>query len=63
METKMNMSAARGILLAPPSLLTRVRTKLAQPAADERQVSELDDRLLRDIGVTRTDIEIRRLLK
>jgi uncharacterized protein YjiS (DUF1127 family) len=59
----MNMSAARGILLAPPSLFTRVRMKLAQAAVDERQMGELDDRLLRDIGVTRTDIEIRRLLK
>lgn len=58
----MNMIAARGILLAPPSLFTRVRRKWAQ-AADQQQMSELDDRLLRDIGMTRTDIEIRRLLK
>ncbi len=58
----MNTIAARGILLAPPSLLTRMRTKLAQ-AADEQQVSRLDDRLLRDIGVTRTDIEIRGFLE
>ncbi len=58
----MNMIAARGILLAQPSLFTRVRRKWAQ-AADQQQMSELDDRLLRDIGMTRTDIEIRRLLK
>lgn len=58
----MNVNAARGIVLAPPSLLARMRTKLAQPAP-EWQMSELDDRILRDIGVTRADIEIRRVLK
>ncbi|WP_162914310.1 DUF1127 domain-containing protein [Taklimakanibacter lacteus] len=58
----MNMIAARGIILAPPSLLTRMRMKLAQ-AADQWQTSNLDDRLLRDIGVTRADIEIRGFLE
>ena len=58
----MNLIAARGIILAPPSLFERVRTKLAQAAA-RRPLVELDDRLLRDIGVTRTDIEIRGLLE
>jgi len=58
----MNVIAARGILLAPPSLFTRVRKKLAQKTA-QRQMSKLDDRFLRDIGMTRADFEIRRLLK
>jgi uncharacterized protein YjiS (DUF1127 family) len=58
----MNVIAARGILLAPPSLFTRVRKKLAQNTA-QRQMSKLDDRFLRDIGMTRADFEIRRLLK
>ena len=57
----MNLIAARGIILAPPSLLTHMRMKLAQ-AADQRQMSELDDRTLRDIGITRADIEIREFL-
>ena len=57
----MNVIAARGILLAPPTLFTRVRNKLAQDTA-ERQLGELDDRLLRDIGVTWADIEIRKFL-
>lgn len=54
--------AARGTLLAPLSLFERVRVKMAHSAA-RRQLSELDDRMLRDIGVTRADIEIRRFLK
>jgi uncharacterized protein YjiS (DUF1127 family) len=58
----MNVIAARGILLAPPSLFTRVRKKLAHNTA-QRQMSKLDDRFLRDIGMTRADLEIRRLLK
>ena len=57
----MNVIAARGILLAPPTLLTRVRKKMAQ-ATDQREMSQLDDRLLRDIGVTWADIEIRESL-
>jgi uncharacterized protein YjiS (DUF1127 family) len=58
----MYASAVRGILLATPSLFERVRMKLAHSAA-RRQLGDLDDRMLRDIGVTRADIEIRRLLK
>ena len=57
----MNVIAARGILLAPPTLLNRVRKKMAQ-ATDQREMSKLDDRLLRDIGVTWADIEIRESL-
>lgn len=58
----MNIIAARGILLAPPGLFERVRTKLAQAAA-RRPLGELDDRLLRDLGISRADIEFRGLLK
>ena len=57
----MNMIAARGIILAPPSLLTHVRKKMAQ-ATDQREMSKLDDWLLRDIGVTWADIETRKSL-
>lgn len=58
----MTLDTARGILLAPPGLFTRVRTHLAQRSA-RRRLQELDDRLLRDIGITRADLEIRRFLK
>ena len=58
----MNATAARGTRLAPLSLFERVRMKLAHAAA-HRQLSNLDDRMLRDIGMTRADIEIRRFLK
>ena len=54
--------AARGTFLAPLSLFERVRVKMARSAI-HRQLSELDDRMLRDIGMTRADIEIRKLLK
>ena len=54
--------AVRGTLLARPSLFESVRMKLSHSAA-RRQLGELDDRMLRDIGLTRADIEIRRLLK
>ncbi len=58
----MTLDTARGILLAPSGLFTRVRVHLAQRDA-RRRLRELDDHLLCDIGITRSDIEIRRLLK
>lgn len=58
----MTLDTTRGILLAPPGLFTRVRIHLAQRDA-RRRLRELDDHLLRDIGITRSDIEIRRFLK
>lgn len=64
----MNIHTARGIVLndsrkpATPGLFERVRTYLAHEAT-RRQLRQLDDRMLRDIGITRGDIEIRRLLK
>lgn len=58
----MTLDTARGIVLAPPGLFTRVRIHLAQRDA-RRRLYELDDRLLRDIGITRGDIELRRFLK
>lgn len=58
----MTAQAARGMLLAPPGLFTRLRVHLARRQA-KRQLQELDDRLLRDIGVTPGEIDIRRFLK
>lgn len=58
----MTLDTARGILLAPPGLFTRVRIRLAQRDA-RRRLIELDDRLLRDIGITWADINIRRFMK
>ena len=58
----MTLDTARGILLAPPGLFTRVRIHLAQRDA-RRRLIELDDRLLRDIGITWADINIRRFMK
>jgi len=58
----MTAQTVRGTLLAPPGLFTRVRFHLAQRQA-RRQLQELDDRLLRDIGFARDDNEIRRFLK
>jgi uncharacterized protein YjiS (DUF1127 family) len=58
----MTLDTARGILLAPPGLFTRVRIHLAQRDA-RRRLRDLDDHLLRDIGISRADLELRRFVK
>ena len=58
----MTVTSTRGILLAAPRLFERMRRRMEQVTA-RLHVRELDERMLRDIGVTRTQIELREFMK
>ena len=62
----MTLDTARGIILGTrhrptPGLFERVRKYLSR-AATQQQVGLLDDRALRDLGISRAQIELREVL-
>jgi uncharacterized protein YjiS (DUF1127 family) len=62
----MTLDTARGILLGTrhrpmPGLFERVRTYLSH-AATPQQLGLLDERTLRDLGISRAQIEFREVL-
>lgn len=62
----MTLDTARGIILGTryrptPGLFERVRKHFSN-AATQQHLRGLDDRMLRDIGITRGQIELREFL-
>jgi uncharacterized protein YjiS (DUF1127 family) len=62
----MTLDTARGIIIGDrrrptPGLFERVRKHFAQ-VATRKQLRALDDHMLRDIGLSRTQIELREFL-
>lgn len=62
----MTLDTARGIILGTrhrptPGLFERVRKHFSR-AASQQHLSALDDRMLRDLGISRAQIELREFL-
>jgi uncharacterized protein YjiS (DUF1127 family) len=62
----MTLDTARGIILGTryrptPGLFERVRLHFSR-AATQQHLRSLDDRMLRDIGISRGQVELRELL-